>query len=551
LKQLIQIEKVLNRLLKSKPPGYLPPLINDSMRKIFENLTKEKIVSRPPKARKKETVAPVKNIKFKSNQFCREMDNEIVHLLKEKFLLNTLKTDDEQFTLTELIYIIEDVHQKLELLFKSKNSEQKIFVDEILAIKDLGSSVLPHLVQVFEDLNDQIKNQMEIDEQEASLGLSRLAKFSSKGFYLILEMFDMIFSHKKLKSNEEILIQLLKVFVKDLTNLKTQDRICAAIVERYSKFSDNAESLGSAIALVDFISVIASHASNKNSYKTQIIEMAEHFLHQDWKEPETGSAFNNNVEKLISIYVTKANNLEELFELVGEIENFLKDDQKTFPCINKSNFICIIRTYLRRASEIITTTKSNQINFAFWEICTKIQFKFVEAVKCFKSAVAMNLFLKNFVVFLKRFNTDGISVLKIMARNDQTKCVDLLKSIQRIRRSAHGAVCELKHRKNVSISKILPTVRQQLEIFYQETGSVIATEEIPLHTEGALRNFDLNSVDIFSQNTTAESRASDSEMSEEENNDNASVEANMDTSSDDSDHDNSGVHVTRSRSTIL
>lgn len=553
LKHLIQFEKILNRLLKNKPPGYLPPLINDSMRKAFESLTKEKIISRPPKARKKDTTAAptVKNIKFKCNQFCREMENEIVHLLKEKFLLHTFTTDDEQFTLTELIYILEDVHQKLELLFKAKNSGQKIFIDELLAIKDLGTSVLPHLVRVFEDLNEQIKNQMEVDEQvDAALGLSKLTKFSMKGFCIILEMFNMIFGHKKLKGNEEILIPLLKVLVKDLTNIKTQDRICAAIIDRYSKYADNAQNLSSAIALVDFISTIASHT--KNSYKDQIIEIAEHFLRQEWKEPEIGSVFNTNVEKLISIYVTKATNIEELFELIGEIEKFCKDDEKEFPCINKSNFICIIRTYLKRTSEIIVTTKTSQMNFTFWENTTKAEMKFVEAVKCFKSVVAMNLFLKNFVIFLKRFNTDGISVLKIMARTNQAKCVELLKNIQRIRRSAHGTVCELKHRKNVSISKILPTVRQQLEIFYQETGSIIVAEEIPLHTEGALRNFDLNSVDIFSQNTTAESRGSDSEdVEEEENNDEASVEANMDTSSDDSDHGNSGVHVTRSRSTIL
>lgn len=199
------------------------------------------------------------------------------------------------------------------------------------------------------------------------------------------------------------------------------------------------------------------------------------------------------------------------------------------------------------------------MSFTFWQKIATIQCKFVDAVKWQKSAMALNLFLKNFIVFLKRFNIDGISVLRAVAKENINNFVDLMKNMQRIRRSAHGAACELKHRKNVSISKILPSVRQQLESFYQEASIIMCNANVPMSAihDGPLKNFNICMEDIFSQNTTVASTNGSvnenvSEEEEEEKNDDDdddSIAANMDTS--DSEDESSFVRNTRSRSTIL
>lgn len=558
LKHLIKVERHLNRLLKNQPPsGYCPPMLNEVLRKSFEALTKEKVVQRPPKIRKKLEKAvetPKKSLKIKSSTFCREMDNEVFLLLNEEFLFHTVQIENEKYTLTELIYVLGDVHRKLEMLFKPRNVEQKKFIDEMQEIRDLEVAVLPHLTRVFEGINEQIKKSMS-DVEEETLESLKVLKLSSKGFSMILQMLNMVFSSKKLQKDEKLLGSLLKtLMLTDTSRLQSQELICAAIFERYAKFTDNARDLNGAIALIDFIGIISSLSGEKHNYSTQIYEMAEYFLHQKWEND--GSNFNSNLEKLLSIYVRKATSVEQLVELIDEVEAFCKDNQENhFPSINKTNFLCMIRVYLRRTTEIINSTKSNFMSFAFWEKTAAIQCKFVEAVKWQKSALALNLFLKNFIVFLKRFNTDGISVLRAVAKENTSKFVDLMKSIQRIRRSAHGAACELKHRKNVSISKILPSVRQQLESFYQEASIIMCSGNIPTNIiqDGPLKNFDISMEDIFSQNTTvASTNGSDDEnMSEqeEENNDDDSVAANMDTS--DSEAESSFVRKTRSRSTIL
>lgn len=559
LKQLIKIERHLNRLLKNYPlSGYCPPLLKDSQRKSFEALTKEKVVLRPPKVRKKSEKAveqPKKTLKIKASIFCREMENEVVLLLKEEFLYDTIRIENEKFTLTELIYVLSDVHSKLEMLFKPRNVEQKKFIDEMQAIRDLELAVLPHLTRVFEGINEQIKKSVDNIEDETLESL-KVLKFSSKGFSLILQMLNMVFSSKKLQKDEKLSSALLKtLLMTDTSRLRSQELVCAAIIERYSKFVDNVRDLNGAIALIDLMGIISSLSGERHNYNTQIHEMVEFLLHQKWEND--GSNFNANLEKLLSIYVNKATNVDQLEELIDEVEAFCKNNnqEKHFPSINKTNFLCMIRVYLRRTTEIINSTKSNLMSFAFWEKNANIQCKFVEAVKWQKSAMALNLFLKNFIVFLKRFNTDGMSVLRAVAKENTNSFVDLMKSIQRIRRSAHGAACELKHRKNVSISKILPSVRQQLESFHQEASIIMSGAGIPINAimDGPLKNFNICMEDIFSQNTTvASTNGSDNEnMSEEEenNNDDDSVAANMDTS--DSEDESSFIRETRSRSTIL
>jgi hypothetical protein len=434
LKQLISLEKHLNRHLQKPPPGYCPPLLNGSLRKKFETMTKEKVVIRPAKMRKKsENVAePKKVLKIKSNQFCREMDNEIVLLLSEKFELQTTKVNDESLTLTQLIYILEDVHRKLENVFKPKSSEEKKFIDEMQAIKDLESSVLSHLVRILEEINEQMSNTM--DDDEAHEG--KVSKLSSRGFCIILQLLNMIFSSKKLKTDAKLLNSLLKkLLVSDTRRLRNQGSICEAIIDRYAMFADNVRELSGAVALIDFISMISALSGEQSQHNTKIYAMTEQFLQHHW-DNNGASDFNANLEKLLSIYVNKAQTIDQIEDIVEMLENFCKPKGEIrFPSINKSNILSMIRVCLRRMSEIVNATKSNLMTFGFWQKCTEILNRFILAVKFQKSAAALNLFLKNFLIFLKRFNLNGMSSLKVMAREDVKKFVDLIKSMQTIRRS--------------------------------------------------------------------------------------------------------------------
>jgi hypothetical protein len=112
-----------------------------------------------------------------------------------------------------------------------------------------------------------------------------------------------------------------------------------------------------------------------------------------------------------------------------------------------------------------------------------------------------------------------MNILNEAARKDTQRFVQLVKDIQKIRRNAHGVACELKHRKNNSISAILPTARQQFETFYHAAGKIAKQANITNDhlSVGTLRNFNVDGDDIFSQNTTACNTQSSSVMEQSDN----------------------------------
>jgi len=597
LKQLIQIEKQLDNLLQKAPPNYLPPFLNflqnEHKKKVFEGLNKnkeKKTSTKPPAAKKSkkknetlqpdnEAQEPAKTVNLiKSSQFCREMDNDVALLLNEEFKLSMSQSDDTNFTLTELIYLLEDVYDKFMSIFKAHKVDAKGFSDEIKNIRDIKAHIMPYLVRIFRNINKEIvivsSNSMESDDDEAALFTAE-GILIKKSFHMILKIFDILFSSKKLKldDNSGVLSDMLKQLVENSTShFRSQELLCTAIIEQYMEYEKNVKDIGGAVALIDFMSTINSFKKDKlNSVK--ICELSERMLKTRWKNSnrqlEHGSALNSCMEKLLKIYVKKATDLKSIEELVADIEEITNKNElvanKVFPCISKANLIYMLRIYIQRYSEIINSTKSANMSFEFWKTCTKLEEKFLSIVKWIKSMVAFNLFLKNFIVYLKKLNSDGMNILNEAARKDTQRFVQLVKDIQKIRRNAHGVACELKHRKNNSISAILPTARQQFETFYHAAGKIAKQANITNDhlSVGTLRNFNVDGDDIFSQNTTACNTQNASVMEQSDNEEEEVEKSDEDMTpdlsnyenSDDSDNDNGNKKKTqssfRSRSTIL
>ncbi|KAL7048971.1 hypothetical protein ACKWTF_003556 [Chironomus riparius] len=571
LMQLIMIEKQLDNLLQNAPPNYLPPFLNflqnEHKKKMFEGLSKnkeKKASTKPPpakkgKKKKNETIiqdieAPEghKNVNLiKSSQFCREMDNDVALLLNEEFKLSMSQSVDTDFTLTELIYLLDDVYDKFMAIFKAHKVDAKGFTDEIKNIRDIKAHIMPYLVRIFRNINKEIgnvsSNSMESDDDDEAALFTAEGILIKKSFHMILKIFDILFSSKKLKldDNCEVLTDMLKQLIENSTShFRSQELLCTAIIEQFMDYEKNAKEIGGAVALIDFMTTINSFKKDRmNSVK--ICELSERLLRTRWKNSsrqlEHGSALNSCIEKLLKIYVKKATDLESIEKLVENIEEITNKNElvanKVFPCITKANLIYMLRIYIQRYSEIINSTKSANMTFEFWKTCTKLEEKFLSIVKWIKSMVAFNLFLKNFIVYLKKLNSDGMNILNEAARKDTQRFVQLVKDIQKIRRNAHGVACELKHRKNNSISAILPTARQQFETFYHAAGKIAKQANITNDhlSVGTLRNFDVDGEDIFSQNTTAINTQNGSVLEQSDNEDEEAEKSDVDMTPDLSD----------------
>ncbi|KAG5668832.1 hypothetical protein PVAND_016755 [Polypedilum vanderplanki] len=582
LKQLIAIEKQLNRLLQKIPKGYIPPFlefsINEDQQKIYQNIVKKfsetKIAKPPKKMRKKndqtiidESSNEKSSINIKSSQFCREMDNQIASLLKEKFILKGKQ--NEEFSTVELIYLLEDIHSKISSAFCQRKIEIKNFTDEDSFVALLKNEILPNIVKNFYKIIDEMEHQrnlsIEIDSNGEEMSLGDDEIYMRIAFSLILEIFNMIFSSKKLKQEEntEIINEMLKSLLKsDTAHLRSdQELICSAIIEKFVDIERNAQNLESAVNLINFLVTINSIYKDRIS-TGRIIEMAERFLRTRWvdenRKLEQGSAVNSKLEILLKIYVKKAMNQNQMKDLVAEMREISKLSDlaanKIFPCISKSNLICILRIYIRRQSELINSAKVPNMNFEFWSFCTKIEKELLETVKFLKTQVAFNLFLKNFIVYLRKFNSEGLTFLNDFAKKDRNGFIQLVKEIQHIRRMAHGLACELKHLKNNSIASILPTARQQFEVFYQSVSGIAKRIDLPSNNfnTGQLRNFGIDGNDIFSQNVECESTNTSINVEsdeEEEENDDENVDLNLSEEDEENFADKQQASF-RSRSTI-
>jgi hypothetical protein len=590
-KQLIKLEEQLNRLLMSAPPGYCPPFLNFAhnaeQMKSFVSIKKykEKAVKPPPnkKARKSkgsnmnETENDIHDDEsslvenkdeivgnIKSSNYCREMRNDVTLLLKEKFELNAVQHDDK-FALKELIYLLELIFDKFSAIFKGST---KGFVNEMVAIEDLNSSIIPHLVSIFRKINTELRNLtqsvMETDtenDDDERLFYTPESEMLKKGFGIILKMFTMIFSCKKLKhdDNEEIFNKILKsMLFNDAERMSSPQLLCSAVLDQFMDLERIVKDINGAVALIDFITTINSFYNDEiNSIK--IIEIAERFLKRIWKnskrQVETGSEINVNLEKFLKIYVKKAKTFVDLKKLIDEMKEITTRNQliknRTFPCITKTNLIYMLRVYLKRLSDIITSSKSNQMDFEFWKSCCDIEEDFIDVVKFVKSANVFKIFLKNILIFLRRFNVEGMKILSEIAKENKEKFILLVKGVQGIRRSAHGAANELKHRSSISASSIMPLIRYQLEIFYQAASTIAKQANFPTEffSSGVLKNFDIQGDDIFSQNTTVVTQ-DDESSSENEMSTNADEDENQ--VSDDDEVDISVRQTSfQSRSTIL
>lgn len=591
LKQLIRIEKQLDVLLKKAPLSYLPPYLNflqyEHKKKTFEGIVKsleKKSTAKPTtkKSKKDETANDTLNdttsekdkISFKSSQFCREMDNDVALLLNESFKLTISQSDDTEFTLAELIYLLDDVHNKFSSIFKGTKIDAKGFSDEIKSMQDIKSHILPYLVKIFTAINKEIedmsRNSMETDDAEGAFFTDEGLQIK-QAYDMILKIFNVLYGSKKLKldDNSDLLNGMLKLLLEaSSSHLRSQEVVCSAIIEQYMEYEKNIKDIKCAVGLIDFMCLINSFAKDKTN-AMKICDLSERFLKIRWKNAnrqlEHGSLLNSAIEKLLKIYVKRATNLEQIENLVAEIEEATNRSElmanKTFPCITKVNLIFMLRVYIQRFSEHINATKAAVMTFDFWMMCTKLEEKFIAIVKRIKSMAAFNLFLKNFIVYLKKFNIDGMTILNDTARRDCQKFIQLVKDIQRIRRTAHGVACELKHRKNGGIAAILPTARQQFEIFYHSAANI--AKQVNISSEylsvGTLRNFNIDGEDIFSQNTTgASTQCEPDEQTDEEedmevdNDRTPDLSLDEATTSDDEDP-KGGTRVSsfRSRSTIL
>lgn len=468
VKQLVQVEKRLIQLVAAAPSSYYPPAANflevDSKKRAFDSLRKE--AKAPPKKARKKNNATAVAIKGeeaieatnKLRQFCREIDTQAMLLLNEDFKFASEALADEEFGLHELMFLLDEVHNKIVTACNPRS-----FFDPIQTIKDLKATLIPFLVALLQKIRDELISMSRRAQRDESneVFFTTDANLLKNCFCLILQMFDMILSCPKLKlvKNSELLLEALKSLVpadEMLANVDELDQTCFLIIEYGIGFEKNVKNCESAVALVKFLQTISGFSSNEEQ-RSLVQQLCESFLKKEWKnasgDGEHGAAFNTNLEKLLQAYVNEMS-LDSVMALVvtmaEDVKGFAKEKatkpQKTFPSFTKGNSNVMMRSYMQRLSLIIGTTEPFELKFNFWRKSATAYNLLKEISKEIDTQSAYIVFLKNFLPFIRVFNVHGPTALKSII-HDKKKFVELVKSVQDVTRFSHGVSCHLKVKK--------------------------------------------------------------------------------------------------------
>ena len=475
IKQLVQVEKRLGQLLTEAPPNYYPPpadfLDIEASKRAFDHLRKEKkIAAKPPKKTRKKNDSTIINTTeqqavepFESTnkirQFCREIDTHIILMLQQDFKVNKDSASESELGLPDLMFLLDDVYHKVNSTCNARNAEQKGFYNPIQTIKELNETVIGYLVKIFQSIcNELVSLSQQADEDDSNdVFYTNDANMLKNCFCIIMQLFDVIYScpQLKLQKNKELLNDALKTLIPPglpSDHINSQNDLCDVTVSLYLGYERNVKNCESAVALAKLLLTISGFSS-KVELRSLVLKLCENLLKKEWKnslgDDDQGASFNANLEKLLQMFVSDAsfNKLEGLIsKMHDDFKHIISKQlthQETFPSFNKGNSIYMMRTYMARLSVIISTADPTKMNYEFFQRCAKIYDHFNDIIKCIGSANAAIVFLRNALVFIKAFNTQGMMVLKQCVGN-KNKFVSLVKNVQAVTRASHGVSCDLK-----------------------------------------------------------------------------------------------------------
>lgn len=563
VKQLIKVEKRIVQLLKEAPSDYYPPpasfLEIEVKKKVFDSLRKEKkVTEKPPKKiriAKDATIANATHIppeeatetSCKLRQFFRKIDPQVILLLSENFKFVSA-VDEKTFGLNELTFLLDDAHSKIATALNARSGDKQSLCDPICTVRQLNQNVLPSLVIIFHGIRGELETMSQKADEDDSdnVFFTSDANLLKVCFCLILQTFEVVLScpKLKLKKYKELLVETLTALVPEgeiPSTIASQDQICMHIIEHYDAMERRVKNCESAVALVKFLKVVSSSVEQRR----RVHKLCECFLKKEWRDRngdyEKGLAFNNNLEKILQIFVD-GTDLDEVSKLIGIMSEDFKHInskelkfQKTFPSFNQANSIIMLRVYMARLSQIVGSTEPHELKYAFWQKFVKTYDQLKPTIKSIHTQNIYCCYLKNFLIFIRVFNVHGVAVLKELT-GDKKKFIELVRNYQEVTRFGHGVSCDLQvsisfclhlhaiiifnylqHKKNKAVVSIVPKLREALTKSTQIITKLLPIAKIPPSaiTMGALKNYDAFGRDIQSQNSTATSAPSDDEEIEQ------------------------------------
>ncbi|XP_039629383.1 Fanconi anemia group D2 protein [Polypterus senegalus] len=491
--------------------------------------------------------------------YFRELDIEVLNVLKSGLLTRSLLDSEEHTKVTEVLqlgpvelaFLLEDLSRKLEYSLSISSAKRAPFlkakVDKHVGfshIKQRSPSeivafcihLLPALCSHLESTHNYFQelateNQGVVDAPGLDVKEQQL---KSVCYHSLLQTLHTLFSWSEFTQHENR--KLLKSALGVLAQRLKEDEIklgLEELVKNSFRYLINFRSTLPSISLgltLSHLLIVVSEFGPSTHYQQQIASLTRGFLCQEWVLPngekEKGNKYNETLQNLLSIYFTHTEDvLKAIEEIAGvgvpELINASKDGcSKTFPTMNRQTFVVFYRAMmmvLEKTVRKIPVGKQDDSSelkaekLCTWTLAMRDFHILVNLVKIFDSRVVLGVGLKYGRLFVEAFLKQGMPLLDYSFKKHKEDVQSLLKTFQLSTRQLHHMCGHSKIRQDTGLTNHVPLLKKSLEQFVYRVKAMLALNNCQeAFWLGNLKNRDLQGEEILSQN------ANESESEEDE-----------------------------------
>lgn len=485
--------------------------------------------SQAPRKPTKEARKPTKEREMPAMSY-REMDTDIILLLKHPLAFGDASTSEETLTLNliQFRFIMKDLVLKLQTLSKTPSGSNLSHLCQTVKPEDLVNDcvrLMPfidgHLTHIVEGLESLLERCDGIhDAHEMFQPAANELKIS---LALILQVISQIFSWTGFQSSSKfpLIRDCLRALISSdnrTSQLKSAQQLIMVFITRLIKISEYCLTLQGAVALVNIVKALSVIAVDQNAPKKKMILLSGKLLERKWFTvdglPESGAQSSVNIDILVRSHLDGCDTgtMSSIVSWVhGEAAQLkAKDDYlSTFQCINKTNFAILYRgicsSLLDALKAELTDGKTNTEHLDIWCNAATTLHALVDIVKVQENRTNLNSFMKKSTGILKLFVSHALPIFEIMLKSKPDRVLEILKIMQQTTRFIHNLCCHSKVAKDSGLVAHVPLMRQTLEtLVYRVKALLAANNCTAFFWMGTLKNKDLAGNEISSQSTAPE-----------------------------------------------
>lgn len=481
--------------------------------------------------------------------FFRELDIEVVSILRCGLVtkvtldteMHTEATEVLQLGPPELLFLLEDLSQKLEIMLVPACTKRMPFLknkgSRNVGFSHLQQSSAPQVVYFVVRLMTPLCNHLEniynyfqclIPENcgvvDGPGGNAQEHQIMSSCYLRLLQSFYWLFAwsgffhienHRLLYSALEVLTGRVKPYQRD----EPLEELVSQSFNYLHNFHCSIPTFQCGLYLLRILMALLKRSVAPTQKKEKIASLAKKFLCQEWPqdEKEKSTLFKDQLQDVLCIYMEHTDSvLKAIEEIAGVgvpelIHSPRQASSSTFPTLTRHTFIIFFRVMMAKLVKSVeslqagTAAQPQQIHeekLLYWNMAVRDFSILINLIKVFDSHPVLHTCLKYGRVFVEAFLKQCMPLLDFSFRKHREDVLSLLETFQLNTRLLHHLCGHSKIRQDTRLTKHVPLLKKTLELMVCRVKAMLVLNNCrEAFWLGNLKNRDLQGEEIVSQDS--------------------------------------------------